>query len=212
MSQKHGDTTGRVLHRAAGYDFLVWLLTRGRDRAFREQLLNLAHLKPGESVLDVGCGTGTLAIAAKRRAGPTAIVHGIDASPAMIARASKKATKAHLNVVFHQGLAEALPFPDGEFDLVLSTVMLHHLPRKIRQQAAVEIRRVLKPEGRVLVVDFGAPRRPRRSLIGHFHRHGRTNIDDVIGLLSAAGLHRVDSGEVGANDLYFVLAAPASGG
>ena len=208
MSQKHGDTTGRALHRAAGYDFLVWLLTRGRDRAFREQLLNLAHLKPGESVLDVGCGTGTLAIAAKRRVGPTATVHGVDASPAMIARASKKARKAHLDVVFHQGLAEALPFPDGQFDLVLSTVMLHHLPRKIRQQAAVEIRRVLKPEGRVLVVDFGAPRRPRRSLIGHFHRHGRTNIDDVIGLLSAAGLHRVDSGDVGANDLYFVLAAP----
>ena len=113
-----------------------------------------------------------------------------------------------IDVIFRQGLAEALPSPDGQFDLVLSTVMLPHLPRKIRQEAAVETRRVPKPEGRVLVVDFGASRRQRRSLIGHFHRHGRTNIDDIVGLLSAAGLHRIDSGEVGANDLYFVLAAP----
>lgn len=213
MSQKEiasAGTAGRVLHWAAGDDLLVWVLTRGRDRAFREQLLNLARARPGESVLDVGCGTGTLAIAAKRRVGPTAAVHGIDASPAMIARASKKARKAGVDVVFCQALAEALPFPDGHVDLVLSTVMLHHLPRKTRQQAAAEIRRVLKPEGRVLAVDFGTPSRERRSLIGHFHRHGHTKVDDIIALLGAAGLHRIDSGEVGANDLYSALAIPCS--
>lgn len=204
------DTTGRVLHRAAGYDLLVWLITRGRERRFREQLLSLARLQPGESVLDVGCGTGSLAIAAKRHVGPTGAVQGIDASPKMIARASRKARKADVDVVFRQALAEALPFPDGQFDVVVSTVMLHHLPRNARQQCAGEIRRVLKPGGRVLAVDFGSRSHARRSLIGHFHRHGHTKVEDIIALLTAVGLQTIDSGAVGLNDLHFVLAGRPS--
>ena len=86
------DTTGRVLHRAAGYDFLAWLITGGRERRFRERLLSLARVQHGESVLDVGCGTGGLAIVAKRQVGPTGSVDGIDAPPNMIARAIKKAS------------------------------------------------------------------------------------------------------------------------
>ena len=147
-------TLGRVLHWAAGYDLLVWLLTRRSDRAFREQLASFAHLSANESVLDIGCGTGTLAIVAKGRVGATGQVFGIDASPAMIARATAKAAKAGVDVSFKNALAEALPFPEGQFDVVLSTLMLHHLPRKVRRQCAREIRRVLKPQGRALVVDF----------------------------------------------------------
>lgn len=199
-------TTGRVLHRAAGYDFLVWLITGGRERRFREQLLSLARLQHGELVLDVGCGTGSLAIAAKRQVGPTGSVDGIDASPKMIARAVKKARKADVDVVFRQALAEALPFPDGHFDVVLSTVMLHHLPRKARQGCASEIRRVLKPGGRVLAVDFGSPSHAKRSLIAHFHRHGYTKLEDIIALLTGAGLETIESGAVGIKDLQFVLA------
>src|SRR5262245_48143975 len=92
--------TGKVLHAAAPYDILVWLLTLGRERAFREKMLRLAHLEPGESVLDVGCGTGTLAIAAKRQVGTTGMVYGVDASPEMIARAEKKARKVGIDVAF----------------------------------------------------------------------------------------------------------------
>jgi ubiquinone/menaquinone biosynthesis C-methylase UbiE len=199
-------TTGAVIHWAARYDLLVWLVTLGRERVFREKVVRLARLQPGESVLDVGCGTGTLAIAAKRCVGPTGPVYGIDASPEMIARAAKKARKAGVEVVFTHAVAEALPFPDAHFDAVLSTVMLHHLPRNARQQCACEIRRVLKPGGRVLAVDFGGPARHRRGLFAHVHRHGHVNLPDMIALLSEAGLNMVESGAVGLRDLKFVLA------
>ena len=63
-------TTGKVIHWAFAYDLLVSVLWLGREGAFRKRVVALASLKPGESVLDVGCGTGTLAIAAKRSVGP----------------------------------------------------------------------------------------------------------------------------------------------
>ncbi len=204
-------TTGLVVHWAARYDLLVWLVTLGRERVFREKVLRLARLEPGESVLDVGCGTGTLAIAAKRHVGPRGPVSGIDASPEMIARAGKKARKAGVEVVFKNAVAEALPFPDAQFDAVLTTVMLHHLPRKARQQCACEMRRVLKPGGRVLAVDFGGAAPERRNLLAHFHRHGHVNLRDIIAVLSEAGLNIVESGAVGISDLQFVLAAAPSG-
>jgi ubiquinone/menaquinone biosynthesis C-methylase UbiE len=199
-------TKGRVLHSAAGYDFLVWLLLLGRERAFRERLVRLARLEPGQSVLDIGCGTGSLAIAAKLRVGPSGTVQGIDASPEMIARARRKASKAGVDVPFTDGVVESLPFPDGHFDAVLSTLMLHHLPREPRQQCAREMRRVLKPGGRVLAVDFGGATGGRKSLIEHFHRHGRVEVHDIVNLLSKAGLKIVESGAVGVRDLNFVLA------
>ena len=202
---------GIVLHSAVGYDWLVWLATLGRERAFREKLLRLAHLGPGESVLDVGCGTGTLAIAAKRVAGAAGRVHGIDASPEMIARAERKATKAGVEVVFQNALAQALPFPDAQFDAVLSTVMLHHLTRKVREQAAAEMRRVLKPGGRVLAVDFGGNTAKKKRLLNHFHRrHGHVALSDILALLGEAGLKIIESGEMGVRDLHFVRAAAPS--
>jgi SAM-dependent methyltransferase len=78
-----------------------------RERVFREKVLRLARLQPGEAVLDVGCGTGTLAIAAKRQVGPTGTVYGIDASPEMLARAEKKARKAGVEVVLKNAMAQA---------------------------------------------------------------------------------------------------------
>jgi ubiquinone/menaquinone biosynthesis C-methylase UbiE len=205
-------TTGRVLHSPIGYDLLVWLAMLGRERAFREKVLQLARLAPGESVLDVGCGTGTLAIAAKRHVGPAGTVYGVDASPEMIARAERKAGKARVAVVFKNGLAEALPFPDTQFDVVLTTVMLHHLPRNARQQCAFEIRRVLKPGGRVLAVDFEGTTDQGKGLLAHFHRrHGHVKLRDLITLLSEAGLTIVDSGAVGIRDLQFVLAMAPCG-
>jgi ubiquinone/menaquinone biosynthesis C-methylase UbiE len=202
-------TTGRVLHWAAPYDLLVWLVTHGRSRAFRERLVDLARLASGESVLDVGCGTGSLAIAANRRLGADGKVFGIDASPEMIARATSKAARAGVDASFKTAVAEALPFPDAQFDVVLSTLMLHHLPRKVRQQCAREIRRVLKPQGRVLVVDF-AQAQSRSGLLAHFHRHGHVDPHDVVALLEEARFRCVESGPVGVRSLHFVLAVQAA--
>ena len=200
-------TSGIVLHQAAIYDLTLWLLSLGREGVLRERVLRLARLSPGEQVLDVGCGTGTLAIAAKRQVGTTGTVYGVDASAEMLARANKKARKAGVEIVLKNELVESLPFPDGHFDVVLSTVMLHHLPGKLRRQCAGEIRRVLKPGGRVLAVDFGTSPTQKRGMAAHFHRHGHISLAEIVAIFSEAGLSIGESGAVGVSDLQFVLAA-----
>src|SRR5262245_58183115 len=113
-ANQHNDTaqtTGLVLHGTARYyDLLAWLVMRGQEGAFREQVVDLARIQPGDRVLDVGCGTGTLAIAARQRVGPTGTVYGIDPSPEMITRASKKVSKSGVEVVLKEAIVEALPF------------------------------------------------------------------------------------------------------
>ena len=213
MPQSRADrpprTAGIVLHSPVLYDLTVWLAFFGKEGAFRNRLLQLAGIADGESVLDVGCGTGTLAIAAKKRVGATGAVYGIDASTEMLARAEKKARRAGAKVIFQNGLAEALPFAEAQFDVVLSTVMLHHLPRKARLKCANEIRRVLKRDGRVLAVDFEGFSDQKRNFLSHFHRpHGHVRAQDVVALLSEAGLTAIESGPVGIRDLQFVLAKP----
>lgn len=198
-------TKGLVVHWAARYDWFVWLMTFGRERRFRERLLEPARLKAGESVLDVGSGTGTLAIVAKRQVGPTGVVHGVEPSPAMLARARHKASKAGLDVRFVEGVAESLPFGDARFDAVLSTVMLHHLGKAARPVAVAEMKRVLKPGGRLLIVDFAGARGGKGPLL-HFHRHGHVDPHVLTDLVSGSGLRVVDTGPLGMWRLNYVLA------
>jgi demethylmenaquinone methyltransferase/2-methoxy-6-polyprenyl-1,4-benzoquinol methylase/phosphoethanolamine N-methyltransferase len=202
--QMRSGTHGVVLHWAARYDQLAWLLTHGRERELREAIIRLATLKTGDDVLDVGCGTGPLAIAATRHVGTTGVVTGVDASPAMIARATRKARKGRARATFEVAVAENLPFTDRSFDIVFSTLMLHHLPRKTRQQCAREIGRVLKIGGRVVAVDFGPAK--HRGLLAHLHRHGHVEVQDIVNLFVAAGLTPTRKGPVGMNDLNFVVA------
>jgi ubiquinone/menaquinone biosynthesis C-methylase UbiE len=199
-------TQGHVLHGAGLYDFLAFLLTGGRERPLRERMIQLACLDRGNAILDVGCGTGTLAIAAKKRVGSAGEVFGIDASPAMVAKARRKSARAGVDVVFTNAVVEALPFTHARFDAVLSTMMLHHLPRPVRRQCAAEIRRVLKPQGRLLVVDFGRPQ-DRHGMLARFHRHGHVDFTDVQAMLTDAGFTVTDAGPVGFSSLQFVRAS-----
>ncbi len=200
-------TSGIVLHSPRLYDLTVWLAFLGKEHLFRQKVLNLGRIASGESVIDAGCGTGTLAIAAKKRVGAAGTVYGLDASMEMLARAEKKSRRSGVEVLFKRGVAEALPFPDAQFNAVLSTVMLHHLPQKARLQFATEIRRVLKPDGRVLIVDFEGFSDQKRSILSHFHRpHGHVRAQDIVALLAQAGLKTIESGPVGIRDLQFVLA------
>lgn len=198
-------TTGKVIRWAMAYDLLLRLVWGRFEQQYRSRLLQLARLGVGESVLDVGCGTGTLAIAAKRCVGPAGRVAAIDASPQMVARARRKAATAAVDIEFKITAAEALPFPDATFDAVLSTTVLHCLPEEPRRRAIREMRRVLKPSGRLLLVDFAGPSKLRRSLLGRMRPHRRFDLHGVVPLLRDAGFAGVESGPLGFSDLAFAL-------
>lgn len=135
------------------FDPVVRLTTR--ERTFKRRLLDEAAIAPGERVLDLGCGTGTLALMAKRRE-PDAELVGLDGDPTILARARAKAEAAALEVDFDESLADDLPYPDASFDKVLSTLLFHHLRRPVKEAAAREVARILRPGGELQVVDWGA--------------------------------------------------------
>lgn len=157
---------------AAGHDRYLWLYDPmmrvfGFRRAARA-LIEQAQLQPHQALLDIGCGTGTLAVMIKRRQ-PTVYLVGLDPDPKALAIAEKKAHRARMNVRFERGFANALPYKDAAFDRVFSSMMFHHLKKEERQGVLAEIRRVLKPAGRLELLDFAG--RHHSLLGGLVHRH-----------------------------------------
>lgn len=177
------------------YDPLIRLTVR--ERRFKRRLLHEAALRPGFRVLDLGCGTGTLAVMAKR-AEPGAIVFGIDGDPAAIDLARRKVLREHVDVRLHLALAQRLPYPDRTFERVLSTLVLHHLSHEAKIAALREVARVLVPAGELHLADFGQPANRLAqigfSLVRTFE--GRENTEDnargrLAELMAGAGLDRV---------------------
>lgn len=189
------ETRGFVWNWARCYDLLVGFVTLGREQAFRRRIANLAQLQPGEAVLDVGCGTGSLALEARQRVGERGCVSGIDPSQQMISLARRKAARRSLSLDFQVGVIEQLAFPDQAFDVVLSTFMMHHLPDDLKRQGLVEIARVLKPGGRLLVLDFRGPAGPWHS-----------RIRDQPRFLEEVGFSPIETGELRFPGLGFVRA------
>lgn len=201
-------TRGRLIRWAAYYDPFVSLLTLGRRTRLRRTTVALAQIQPGEQILEVGCGTGDVALAASVHVGETGSVVGIDPSPEMIAVARAKAGRAARVVDFQMGAIEALPFPDHTFDVVLSSLMMHHLPDDLKREGLAEVARVLKPGGRLLIVDMKRPTgRPGRVLTAlAMHGNMRSGIQDLPPMLHMAGFSGVDTGETGFRLLGFVRA------
>lgn len=170
------------------YDPLTSLLGIGRTRL---ELLLQAELRPGQRVLDIGCGTGSLAVLAKQRF-PEVDVVGVDPDPRALERAGRKARHAAVNVRFDRGFADALDYPEGSFDRVFSSFMFHHLSRAEKEATLRAVRRVLKPGGRLHLLDFagshGAGHEPHSE--GR-RAHGRLADNDeqaIIRLLNDSGL------------------------
>lgn len=149
--------SGRAYLPAAGHDFFLPfydpLTTLMGGRRLLRGLLTQAELQPGHAVLDIGCGTGTLAVLI-RQAHPAVDVTALDPDPRALARAGRKAAGAGVSVRFDRGFADALEYLDAAFDRVFSSMMFHHLARDVRAKTLVEVRRVLKPGGRLEFLDF----------------------------------------------------------
>jgi ubiquinone/menaquinone biosynthesis C-methylase UbiE len=169
------------------YDLLSRALGLGK---IHQALIGQAELADGHRVLEIGSGTGNLTIRAKRSR-PGADLIGVDPDPLALARAQRK-LHGEPGIRFDRGYAQKLPYTDGEFDRVLSSVMLHHLDGDAKSAAAAEVFRVLRPGGRLHLVDIDPEVTEHDGRLARFlarRRHAAAYFGDSIPeLLSAAGL------------------------
>lgn len=162
--EPNAPTDGMLMNWAAPF-YDVYCSAVGLGRGFRAQTLHVAAIRPGERILDVGCGTGVLTLLAAEASGPAGSVVGIDPGADMVRVARRNAKRAGAAVDFRIAAVEQLPFPDAQFDVALSSLMLHHLPPATKRAGLAEVHRVLRPGGRLVVADFLRPRNPAWWLV-----------------------------------------------
>jgi ubiquinone/menaquinone biosynthesis C-methylase UbiE len=178
----------------SSYDSYMKKITLGRERLLRETTVSLAQIKPGDSVLEVGCGTGTLTLAAKKQAGPTGEVFGIDLIPGMIEASQRKAAAANEEITFQEGSVSAIPFAENTFDVVMCSFMIFHMSDETRSKGIQEIFRVLKPNGRLFVLDLALPQQPfqkaiAKTIMGFMFDH---KLEELFPLMKAAGFSAME--------------------
>jgi len=171
---------------AAGRDWLLpfydpFVKLMGAESAHR-QLIDQAHLQPGQRILEIGCGTGNVTILVKTLY-PAIEVVGLDPDPKALDRARRKADRQRVSVELDRGFSDELHYPDESYDRVLSAFMFHHLKRDEKKQSLLEIRRVLRPGGSLHLLDFGGAHDRSDGFLAHLlHRseHVRDNSGDTI--------------------------------
>ncbi len=162
------------------YDPLLrWVV---REETFKRRIIEQAHIRPGYRVLDLGCGTATLTILIKQ-AQPGSDVIGIDGDTKVLDIGRAKAARAGVNITLDHGMAFQLPYPDGSFDRVLSSLMFHHLTTEDKRRTLSEVMRVLRPGGELHVFDFGKPHNMYTRLISRLILRFERAEDNVRGLL-----------------------------
>jgi ubiquinone/menaquinone biosynthesis C-methylase UbiE len=195
-SAHSASTRGHTLGAPHVYDAFVSLFFVGRRRASFEALIDAAGVKPVQHVLDVGCGTGYFARLLAQAVGNDGLVVGVDASPEMIRYASDRARRAR-NCQFQLGTAESLSFPAEHFDVVVSSLFMHHLPDDLQLAAVSEMRRVLRPGGTLLIAEAHVPRAFGWQVLARLHGYDRMAqaIPDLEGMMADADFLQVCSGE-----------------
>jgi len=206
---RHRAATNRGIGFPRLYDLLLLVLTRGRDRDYREDLLDLAGIAGGHRVLDVGCGTGTQAIATWRRAQPDGSVVGVDISQNMLAAARRKARRAGLGIDFRHADAAQLPVESDGFDVVTITTVLHMVPDDRQRLCLREASRVLRRGGRLLVIDYAGDPTNRRHWTARHGRHGQFDLHALRDALSEEGFDQIDGGPLNWLSLHFLRATKA---
>jgi ubiquinone/menaquinone biosynthesis C-methylase UbiE len=175
------------------YDLLTRVLGMGK---VYDTLVAQAELADGLRVLEIGCGTGNVTVRAKR-AHPGTDLTGLDPDPLALARAQRKAGGL-TGIRFERGFAQELPYTDGEFDRVLSSMMLHHLDEDVKAAALVEVHRVLRPGGRLHIVDIGGHTTVHHGLAARWTKknpHVAGNLGDAIPrLLGSVGFECTEVG------------------
>jgi ubiquinone/menaquinone biosynthesis C-methylase UbiE len=162
------------------YDLIMRLTMR--ELTFKQRLVEQACIEKGQHILDLGCGTATLAILIKKMY-PETEVTGLDRDPDVLKIAREKVARNSLNIKLDQGMAFKLPYPDGSFDRVLSSLLLHHLTRENKIRTLREVFRVLRPGGEFHLADFGKPSNVLMYPVSLVMRQVEENRDNVNGLL-----------------------------
>lgn len=146
---------------AAGFKFLSRLydpLVRitCRETYFKKRMIETAEIKPGQQILDVGCGTGTLLMQIHSQNGSVDL-HGLDGDPEILNMARHKAEAASADVNWIQAYSTEIPLANNSLDLVTNSLMIHHLIPDDKIKTFNEIHRVMKPGGRLVLADWGKP-------------------------------------------------------
>lgn len=147
---------GQMGRYAPWYDLIMVLMTLGNEKKLRQKTIQLSQIKIGDKVLEIGCGTGTLTLAAKAQVGIAGEVVGIDIAPEMVVRARNKAKRTGVDVFFQEGSIADIPFQDNRFDIVICSFMIFHMPEEVRRNGIAEIHRVLKPDGHLFIFDYAS--------------------------------------------------------